>query len=166
MHPANHEEPAQAVGVAPDELRMGLKSFAQSFVMQGKRDLHRGKRENERGHCATPRRQIIEHPGCVPEVCDQEREAQQYGARKHDEADPFQDKTKPAHRKAEQRALPELQPLDPGQADGDQVNLDVNRAEIFKNKRESIDCGRGLEEMRRRKKMGAIQPLPINQGLD
>ena len=59
---------------------------------------------------------------------------------------------------AKRRSAPsEVQPLDPSQADRDQVNLKVNRAEIFEDKRHRIDRGRGLEEMRGGKKARAIR---------
>ena len=82
------------------------------------------------------------------------------------EAKPFQDEAKPAHRKSQQCALPKVQTLDPGEADCDEIYLNVNCAEIFKNKRNRIHRGRGLEEMRSRKQMSAINLLPVNQRLE
>ncbi len=139
MQGADQEEPAEAEGISPDELPVRLESFAQSLVMQDERNLHRGERNDEGGHGVTAGRQIIEHVRHVAKIGEEERKTQEQRAREHDQTEPAQDETKPAHGKTEKRSFPEMQPLDPRQADRDQVNLKVNRAEIFENKRHRID---------------------------
>ena len=61
----------------------------------------------------------------------------------------MQNKAKAPHGEAEECFFFEVQAFDPGESDGDQVDLNVNRAEILEKKRDRIDQGGGLEQLAR-----------------
>src|SRR5204863_408172 len=58
---ANDQKLGEAKEISPNELPMGRKSFAQSFVVQHQRDLHPGESDQKRSQQATSDRQIIEY---------------------------------------------------------------------------------------------------------
>ncbi len=165
VHGAKEQEPAEAHAVPAEELPVGAEGFAQAFVMQHERDLHRAEGQEQRRHQATADREVIEHAGDVAKIGDEERGAQQEGAREDDEPEPLQDEAEAPHRETEERFLAEVQPFDPGQADGDEIDLEIGRAEIFENKRDGLDHRRGLKGARGRDEVDPSGQEPVEQGL-
>ena len=149
----------------PEKLPMRPEGRDQTFVVQDERNLHRGKTNKESRHYATADRQIIEHAGDIPEIGDEKRKTKEESCREDDEAKPLHDKAEPSHREPEQFTLAEMHALNPGEGHGNQINLKVNGAEIFKSEGHGIDCRRGLQEMRRGEEIGATREAPIDERL-
>src|SRR5205823_10882341 len=102
-------------------------------------------RDDQSAHYHALNRQIIEDVRDIHEICEQKRDAHDQSAHQHDEAGPFQNVTEPPHGKAKKFAFLETQTANPGETNHDQVDLDVNAEEIFKDKRRGIDRGRKLK---------------------
>src|SRR4029077_14771698 len=59
---------------------------------------------------------------------------------------PFQDVTEAAHGEAKELSFFEAHALYPGQADGNEIDLDVDSQEVLENERGRIDRGRNSQE--------------------
>src|SRR6266516_3296203 len=131
VHCADDEKPAKMPRVPPQKSTMRTEGFTEAFVMQHERDLHRAETNNERAHDPAPNRQIIENVRNIPKIGDEQRQAQDEAAHQHDDAGPFQDKAEAPQGEPEKRFLLEMQTFNPGKTNRDQINLDVNTAEVL-----------------------------------
>src|SRR6266508_2974235 len=107
-------------------------------------------------------RQITKNAGNVREICKQKRQPDDQHAYGNDNPGPFQDITEAAHGKAKEFSFFEAHALDPGQADGNEIHLDVDSQEVFENERGRIDCGRDSQEPGSRDQTTPLWQSPEN----
>src|SRR2546426_12087979 len=112
---------------------MSVDRLAQIFVMQHERNLNRTKGNDDAAHDDSFQRQIIEHAGNVHKVGEHQRQSHNQNAHQQNNACPFHDVAKPAHGKAEKSSFFKAESFDPGEANGDQINLDVDTKKIFED---------------------------------
>src|SRR5436190_2337889 len=141
----DEQEPAEPGQVLPDEFVMGATGGTQGLVMEDERNLDGAKGNDQDAHDQTLERKKIEHSGNIPEIRQQKRRAHDQRAHDDDQAGPFQDITEATHREPEKIALMEAQALDPGQADRDQVNLNINSEKVFEDESNGVDRGGDLQ---------------------
>ena len=125
---------------------MGAKGGTQSFVMKHQRNLDGAKGNDQSAHEHALKRQIIEDTGNVPEICEEKRPAHDQCADHDNDASPFQNIAETAHGEAKQFAFLEAQALYPSQANGDQINLNVDAKEVFEDECDRVDRGRDSQQ--------------------
>src|SRR4051794_32894637 len=118
------------------------------LVMQGKRDLHRGKKDNQSAHEHSLNREIIQDVGNICEVSQKQWDAEQQSAEKNNQTGPLQDIAETADPEPEELALFKTETTNPDKTDGDQVDLDVDAEKILKDESDGVDCGRGFQQGR------------------
>jgi hypothetical protein len=151
MQRANDQKPTSSPRIFSKEFSMGPERFAQSFIVESERDLHRTKRKDQAAHYNTLDRQIIQDAWYVHEIREQQRHSHDQHAHQHDDPRPFQDVTEAAHSKSEEFAFFKAESADPGETDRNEINLNVNAKQVFENEGDGIHAGRNLQQPRGRK---------------
>ena len=115
---------------------MGSYRVTQCLIMQCEGDLDRAEGNDQAAHEHALKRQVVENPGNVREVCEEKRQADDQCADDDNDAGPLQNITEAAHGEAKEFAFFETHALYPSQTHSNQINLDVDAKEVFEN-----ECG-------------------------
>src|SRR5258708_909802 len=146
MQRANEQKPTDPSRVLPEKFSMRAERFAEGFIVQGERDLHRAKSNDQAAHHYALDRQIIEHAGYVHKIGKQKRRAYDQHAHQHDDARPFQDEAESSHGEPKQFAFFKAEPTNPSEPHYHQLNLNVNTKQAFKNEGGGVHAGGDLQE--------------------
>src|SRR5436189_3757335 len=142
---------------------MRAEGFTQSFVVQDEGNLHRTKGHNKTADENALERKIVQYIRHVNKISEQHWQPQHQHADDNNNTGPFQDVTESAHGKGKKSAFAKTQPFDPGQTDGDEVNLNINSGQVFENERERINGGGDLQKMRGRNFVVPSRQPPIDE---
>ena len=115
MQRANEQKPTDSSRVVPEKFSMRAERFAEGFIVQGERDLHGAKTNEQAAHHHALDRQIIEHAGYVHKIGEQKRHSHDQHAHQHDDASPFQDEAESSHGESKQFAFLEAETANPGE---------------------------------------------------
>ncbi len=146
MDAADNQKPPKASGVFTDKQAVGLHCFDDRLIMESQGDLDRAKGDNQNTHQHPRNWQIIEDAGNVREIGKQQRQPDNQHAYRNDDSSPFQDITETAHGEAKEFSFLETHALYPGQADGNEIHLDVDSKELFEIERGRVDRGRDSQK--------------------
>src|SRR6266478_318966 len=148
IKPTDQTKPGEAPEIAPEQLAVGPEGFAQRFVVEDEGDLDRTKGENKPTYENALEREIIQHVRHVNKISEEHWQPQHQHADDNNNTGPFQDVTESAHGKGKKSAFAKTQPFNPGQTDGDEVNLNINSGQVFEDERDRIDGGGDFQKMR------------------
>ena len=109
--------------------------------MESQGDLDGAKGNNQNTHQHPRNWQIIKDAGNVSEIGKKQGQPDDQHAYRNDNPSPFQDITEAAHGEAKEFSFFEAHAFYPGQADGNEIHLDVDSQEVFENERGRIDRG-------------------------
>src|SRR5438105_9812577 len=126
---------------------MRAEGFAQSFVVENEGNLHRTKRQNKPADENALEREIVQHVRHIDEISEEHWQPQHQHADDNNNTGPFQNVTESAHGKGKKSAFAKTQSFDPGQTDGDEVNLNINSGQVFEDEGERIDGGGDFQKM-------------------
>src|SRR5437016_561280 len=141
-------KPRQAPEIASEQLAVGPKGFTQSFVVKDEGNLDRAEGENKSAHENALEREIVQHVRHINKISEEHWQPQHQHADDNNNTGPFQDVTESAHGKGKKSAFAKTQSFDPGQTDGDEVNLNINSGQVFEDEGERIDGGGDFQKMR------------------
>src|SRR5438876_10246714 len=110
--------------------------------MESQRDLDRAKGNNQNTHQHSGNWQIIKDARNVSEIGKKQGQSNDQHAYRNDNPSPFQDITEAAHGEAKEFSFFEADSLYPGQANRNEIHLDVDSQQVFENERGRIDRGR------------------------
>src|SRR5437764_12558783 len=126
---------------------MRAEGFTQSFVVKDEGNLHRTKGQNKTADENALEREIVQYIRHVNKISEQHWQPQHQHADDNNNTGPFQDVTESAHGKGKKSAFAKTQSFDPGQTDGDEVNLNINSGQVFEDEGERIDGGGDFQKM-------------------
>src|SRR5205823_4883167 len=144
---------------------MRAEGFAQSFVVENEGNLYRTKRQNKPADENAREQEIAQHVRHIDEISEEHWQPQHQHADDNNNTGPFQNVTESAHGKGKKSAFAKTQPFDPGQTDGDEVNLNINSGQVFEDERERIDRGGDFQKVRGRDFVVPIRQPPIDERL-
>src|SRR4029450_10550144 len=114
--------------------------------MESQGDLDRAEGKNQNPHQRPRKWQIIKDAGNAREIGKKQRQSDDQHAYRNDNPSPFQDITETTHGEAKELSFFEAHALYPGQADGNEIHLDVDSQEVFENECGRIDRSRDSQE--------------------
>src|SRR5436189_2513343 len=142
---------------------MRAEGFTQSFVVQDEGNLHRTKGHNKTANENALKRETVQYTRHVNKLSEKHWQPQHPHADDNNNTGPFQDVTESAHGKGKKSAFAKTQPFDPGQTDGDEVNLNINSGQVFEDERERVNGGGDFQKMRGRDFVIPSRQPPIGE---
>src|ERR1051325_7066595 len=110
--------------------------------MENERNLDGTERNDQQTHEIAFVRKVLDHIWHFTEISQEKRPTNDKSANNDYDSGPLQDIAKTPHRKSEKLTLGKAQTFDPSQTNRDQIYLNVNTEEVFKNKCYGINrCG-------------------------